>query len=245
MARHQHNVSGGVWPGYVAAVAGLVQSLLFVSAVVATVVYLLGMLGSQQSAQTAQSEQTAQDTNEVAIQTAGLSPVRAPSLSTSQEAKERAKQDPRMPSLPHPSDRTDSLQDQTKTQAQMQAQTQALRPEYQLPKAFKPLELSFPAHQLQLDAATRQSVIQMAKHWVHSGASQWRLIGHAVDQDELSSRTAFFRLQEIRSLLIEQGVAPQAVEIRILPSAPPAFSDNKLLILATPVAAKLKETPNE
>ena len=45
MSRRQSINSGGVWPGYVAAVAGLVQSLMFVSAIVATVVYLMGMLG--------------------------------------------------------------------------------------------------------------------------------------------------------------------------------------------------------
>lgn len=207
------NMKEGVWPGYVAAVAGLVQSLLFVSAVVATVVYLLGMLGTQQASRTN------------AIDRQGpVSPTKPSSLDKNLDKLGRkgtnARSSSAVPGLP-------------------------LRPEYALPNAFTPLELSFPKDELQLDGDARLQFMRVNANWMQSGAMQWRLIGHANEPNELGARRAHFRLQEIRNLLIEQGVDPRAVELRILPSAPPDLTENKVLIIASPVAKPPREKSHE
>lgn len=182
MARpSQHHTNGGVWPGYVAAVAGLVQSLLFVAAVVATVVYLLGMLGSQQSVKPA-------------------------------------------PLLAH----------STPQGAPVPKNPWGASPEYRLPKGFEPLELVFPPGQIELDAASKKRLSQAVIRWQQQGAVQWRLIGHLKADDELSARRAYFRLQVLRTLLIEQGVDPRTLENRVLPAQPPVHTEHQVVLLAAP-----------
>lgn len=183
-----HAVSGGVWPGYVAAVAGLVQSLLFVSSVVATVVYLLGILGGQQT----------------------------PPLVSARPVEAQASHAPAQPP-------------RTATEPRRAASVG-----HSWPGAFKPMVLVFPVRQVELDGQSQQRLLELVQRWQRDGAVQWRLMAHHQPHDDVGLRRSYFRLQLLRNQLIDRGVDPRAIEMKVLPVSGPLQGEHEVWVMASP-----------
>jgi outer membrane protein OmpA-like peptidoglycan-associated protein len=195
--------SGGVWPGYVAAVAGLVQSLMLVSATVATVVYLMGMLGQSKHRAADQSDATA----ERPVQTQTMAQAKKNDKSIKEGTKE------------------------TEPEPKVKKEAWASAAEYEGKDGLRSLAVVFPADQVKLDTHTDQQVKQVLEQLKTSGASRWRVIGHEKSDEALSARKAFFRVQTLRSALLASGIKADRIEQRILPADDKHHPDTQVVVV--------------
>jgi hypothetical protein len=221
---HQSGASAGVWPGYVAAVAGLVQSLLFLSAVVATVVYLMGSLGNQGA--NLHAEVGLGDGTGKTGQAVKASKGKVKARDDAKAATPPADDGPK----PLPPPQGDGL---------LEPPVGFRKPDYRLPNGLQPLSIMFPTTQVELDQPTSARLEQLVNDFIKQGANHWRLVAHFDSNDSLSMRRAYYRMQMLRNLLIQRGVETWRIETRMLPVEGEVHPENQIVILA----AKYNEGP--
>jgi hypothetical protein len=220
-AHHAHHsgASAGVWPGYVAAVAGLVQSLLFLSAVVATVVYLMGSLGNQGATLHA----------EVGLGDGTGNPGQ---VTKANRAKDKDKDKVNTKAGSPPVDDGPKPLPPPQGDGLLEPPVGFRKPDYRLPNGLQPLSIMFPTTQVELDKPTSGRLEQLVNDFIKQGANHWRLVAHFDSNDSLSMRRAYYRMQMLRNLLIERGVETWRIETRMLPVDGEVHPENQIVILA-------------
>ena len=183
----------GVWPGYVAAMAGLVQSLLFVSAILALSLLQVSMLAGKKI-----DEHLAR----MAEGTSKAQP-RAP------------EEDKNAPPQRKPVEVAPPVAEPNVLVPQPDAETAVAHEDV----AEGQLSLRFVEDQVVLSAQARERLIAEVRRRLALGETQWQAQLEFDGSSSLARRAGYLRLMSARSALLEAGVEPAQLQVRLLESA--------------------------
>ena len=198
----------GVWPAYVAAVAGLVQSLLFVSAIMAMTLLQVGMLAGKKVDET-----------------------------LSRAITEQADSGGKGAGAPGGVDaNTGRVKGSTQPSASQGSGTGGggFRPDAQAgPRSPDvregQLDLRFAPDALQLDDAAKERLRELLRRQLAMGMRQWLASIETDVEDSLQRRAGYLRLMAARNVFVEVGIEPHRLTLRLIPAKNPVTPQGAVL----------------
>lgn len=230
-----HDDDPGFWPGFVAAIAGLVQGLLIVAMALGVSLFVLGQLANGNPSVPVTSRLPA-----------GTSPVKPATGKAEAPALLAKRQDASA------SQATASVVASTSApipQADASKSTPALQvlPAPPLAKASPVppvVSVEFTGQVVQLPRGALRDLEAAARAARAAGVSRWRVEVETDEQDPARRRTAYLRLMAVRSALLTAGLPATDIEARLRPlpdaaGAPvaPAAEGDTVRVLALPALA--------
>lgn len=208
------------WPGYVDAISTLVLNLLFVVCIFAIAVFVLGVEASKkQTAAAAAAADVAKTQEGQSLQVAAVAVERTPKSSAEKAIVEKP-------------------QEEQGRQVEMAVAERA--PEAKTVERVvvakgggaecSGISVRFQDDGFALSPEDRQEFAKNAKGLARSNCREIQVIGYADVARSLAKRVAFMRIMSVREALIESGVEPSIIEVKIVDANGEAGGDRIIRI---------------
>lgn len=202
-----HEEEAGFWPGYVAAVSGLVQGLLIMAMALGISIYALGRLAASATA---------------GAKKAAVAPA-APPLAGQPPGPALPPFDAGAPPLPPP----------VPTTGPQPAPARGVA----APPRTIVAAVTFFGDAVDLPSTSIGDIQAIVAAHKAGGAERWRLTLAADLDNPRERRAGYLRLMAIRGILVDGGVAPDRVQVQLMPRAAAGAGEGSAIAELQPLTA--------